>query len=84
MNDVEFDDDAQAELIYETFEELYSLLRLKECFLLFKFAGDDTNAARHAFDRIRSGIAEARFAIFGLLMIPGDASIFARKEMIDE
>lgn len=80
MNDIEFDDDAQAELIYETFEELYTLLRLKECFLNFKFMGDDTNAARHAFDRIRSGIAEARFAIFGLCMIPGDGSILASKE----
>ena len=81
MNDVEFDDDAQAELIYETFEELYTLLRLKECLLHFRFMRDDTTAAAHAFDRIRSGIAEARFAIFGICMIPGDGSILASKEL---
>lgn len=84
MNDVEFDDDAQADFIFETIEELFKLLRLKECLLHYKFAGDDTHAAIKAFDRIHSGIAEARFAIFGLRMIPGDASILARKEMIDE
>lgn len=84
MNNIEINDDAQADFIFETIQELYNLLRLKECFLLYKFAGDDTHAAIKAFDQIRSGIAEARFAIFGLCMIPGDGSILTRKEMTDE
>lgn len=84
MNDVEFTNDAQADLVFETIQELYTLLRLKECFLRYKYMGDDIIGATQAFDRIRSAIAEARFAIFGLCMIPGDASILARKEMIDE
>lgn len=74
MNNIEINDDAQADLVFETIDELLTLLRLKQAFLNYKFIHDAENANR-ALDQIRESLFDVRRSVFGLTIIPSKGSI---------
>lgn len=71
---IDIEDDAQAEAVFETIDELQTLLRLKQCLFNRKFMGNTENA-NLAFDQIRKSLSDQRYLIFGVNIFPCKESI---------
>nr|DAQ49958.1 MAG TPA: hypothetical protein [Caudoviricetes sp.] len=64
----EISDDAQQEFIIETFDSLYTVLRIKQTVLHCQF--DNTEHADAAFELIRGLLSDIKYSIFGLHIDP--------------
>lgn len=71
---IDIEDDAQAELIFETLDELQTLLRLKRALLNYKFVGNADNADL-AFEMISKSLSDLKYSIFGFRVLPCKESI---------
>lgn len=71
---IDIEDDAQAEFVFNTIDELQTLLRLKQALFNGKFMGNTENA-NLAFDQIRTALSDQRYLVFGVGMFPCKDSI---------
>lgn len=71
---IDIEDDAQAEFVFNTIDELQTLLRLKQALFNGKFMGNTENA-NLAFDQIRTALSDQRYLVFGAGMFPCKDSI---------
>jgi hypothetical protein len=71
---IDIEDDAQAEFVFNTIDELQTLLRLKQALFNGKFMGNTENA-NLAFDQIRTALSDQRYLVFGVGMLPCKDSI---------
>lgn len=71
---IDIEDDAQAEFVFDTIDELQTLLRLKQALFNGKFMGNTENA-NLAFDQIRTALSDQRYLVFGVGMLPCKDSI---------
>ena len=71
---IDIEDDAQAEFIFDTIDELQTLLRLKQALFNGKFMGNTENA-NLAFDQIRTALSDQRYLVFGVHIFPCKDSI---------
>lgn len=61
-------DEEQQEFIIETFDSLYTVLRIKQTVLHCQF--DNTEHADAAFELIRGLLSDIKYSIFGLHIDP--------------
>lgn len=71
---IDIEDDAQAEFVFDTIDELQTLLRLKQALFNGKFMGNTENT-NLAFDQIRTALSDQRYLVFGVGMLPCKDSI---------
>lgn len=71
---IDIEDDAQAKFVFNTIDELQTLLRLKQALFNGKFMGNTENA-NLAFDQIRTALSDQRYLVFGVGMLPCKDSI---------